>query len=531
MNEMNVLHQMQENRRLFESGIRHLSRIQDAEDGLDFVWQMMRFAQDSGCGYFASNEIEHRLCDFAEQLESPKVSECHPDSVLMVMTEAYRIGGHTRVVERWIEQDPSHCYSLVLTNQCDVDELPERLKNAVSRSGGSILLLDTRERRMSRAQKLRDFAVAFERIVLHIHPHDTIAFAAFGSTKFPRPIGLFNHADHVPWIGVSIADCMAEFREWGLSLSRECRGVTKNVKVGIPGDIMKESLKRLDVEESREDLRKRLEIPADASLVLSCGRQTKYRPVAGLDFTDAIRGILSANRNAFVLVIGPRLEDRPDWVQVAKSFDGRLKVVGIVPFEQMTSYYKAADLVLDSYPLGGSTALADALSAGCPILSVPGPIGQDDWVYEISGLCQSLDEMVQKAMTLLKDKHLANEFVTHDQKVYRESHVSNRFRENVDRFFARLNGLHGVHSFSESVGLRHELGRALFEAGQNEEILFRIPKILTLARRRTSSSHTRVLSLLGHDIVVYRRWMPFVKALREDRVSLPAGDTKKGDLT
>ena len=531
MDEIRIQHQMRENRRLFEAGIRHLAEIQDGEDGLDFAWQMMHFAQDSGCGYFASSAIERRLCDFAEQLEPPKKSECRPDSVLMVMTEACRIGGHTRVVERWIEQDPSRCYSLVLTDQSDVDDIPERLKNAVSRSGGKMLLLDTRESRMSRAQKLRDFAVAFERIVLHIHMYDTISFAAFGSVNFPRPVGFFNHADHVPWIGVSIADCVAEFREWGLKLSRECRGVTKSLKVGIPGDEEKRTSKIVGVEESRDDVRKRLGVPVDASLVLSCGRQTKYRSVAGQDFADVIRGILSADRVAFVVVIGPRLEDIPGWSDVAKSFSGRLKAVGPVPFELLSAYYKASDLVIDSYPLGGATALADALAAGCPVLSVPGPFGQDDWVYEINGLCQSLDEMVQKAMMLLKDKHLANEFVKHDQKVYREAHAPNLFRENLTRFFSCLNASHDVRQFSESVGLRPELERALFEAGQSEEILFRIPKILSFAHCRTSSSHTRVLTLLGHDIVIYRRWMPFVKALRAVCVSLSVDDMKEGGLT
>lgn len=511
---------LNENRRLFEAGIRRLGEIADAETCLDLAYWLMFFAQDGGCGYFASSAIESRLCEFSKRLLPPRETEVCPGTVLMVMTTAYVIGGHTRVVERWIEQDPSRRYSLVLTDQRNAAEIPERLKAAVARSGGELLVLDVRASRMERAQRLRDFAASFERVVLHIHMYDVISFVAFGSDAFTRPVGFFNHADHVPWLGVSIADCVAEFREWGAVLSRECRGVRKSVMLGIPSDGKMDERGKSDKTGASLDVRERYGIRPDVPLVLTCGRPVKYQPVAGMDFLDAVRGILSSDADAVVLAIGPTLEELPGWCAASRAFGGRLKAVGPMPFGLMPAFYKTADLVLDSYPMGGSTALADALVAGCPALSVPNPFGKDDWVCKTKGHCASIQSLVEKAGVLLKDRSLANECAMHDLNVYREARAPQQFKERMEAFFAQLDAPHEIRPFAESVGLRPEVDRALWEMSQSTEEVFRgIPKVFSCVRHRTPLSSTRVLTLFGHDFVFHKRLKLVGKMLRDLGVS------------
>ena len=515
------------NRRRFEAGIRRLNEISDVEAGLDLAYGLMLFAQDGGCGYFASSEIESRLREFSKELSPPKVVEARPNTVLMVMTTAYLVGGHTRVVERWIEQDPSRRYSLVLTNQVNEDWIPERLRSAVECSGGECLVLDVRESRMGRAQKLRDFAATFEKVVLHVHMYDVIPLVAFGSETFTRPVGFYNHADHVPWLGVSIADCVAELREWGATLSRECRGVRESVTIGIPSEEKMDADRKVHEAGVAFDVRTRYGIPSAAPLVLTCGRASKYQPVAGLDFLDVIRGILSADKDVVVLAVGLVLENVPGWTEASRAFGRRLKAIAPVPFEQLTAFCRAADLVIDSYPMCGCTALADALMAGCPVLIAPGLFGQDDWVFKIDGYCASVQNLVERSIVLLKNKPLAQKQARHDLDVYRAMRSPQQFKERIEVFFGALRNPHRIHPFEDSVGLRPEIDQALWEESQRVRELFReIPGVISYRRYYTPVSQTRVLTLLGKDFVLRRRLTPVGKMLNELEAS--CGETSKG---
>ena len=104
------------------------------------------------------------------------------------MSEAYHTGGHTRVVERWIEADDKRKYSLVMTRKSP-SELPSRLVAAVERSGGRIVELDSETDFIKRGLALRKIAASFETVVLHTHMDDPIPLIAFGSDDFKRPVG------------------------------------------------------------------------------------------------------------------------------------------------------------------------------------------------------------------------------------------------------------------------------------------------------------------------------------------------------
>ena len=58
------------------------------------------FARQSGCGSFSSSTIERAFLCRAASLAPVPVHDAVSGAVLMVMSEAYAWGGHTRAVER-----------------------------------------------------------------------------------------------------------------------------------------------------------------------------------------------------------------------------------------------------------------------------------------------------------------------------------------------------------------------------------------------------------------------------------------------
>ncbi|MBR1871015.1 MAG: hypothetical protein IJ802_04240, partial [Kiritimatiellae bacterium] len=317
---------------------------------------LLHFANFGGHGYYSSPELEKFYTDTAAKIPMPQDDGFAPGTCLIVMTHCAIDGGHTRVVERWIETDTSRRYSLVLLEDV-LPQIPPRLQKAVSKSGGVLFRLK------DGASELRRVSMQFECVLLFTHMYDPMPLVAYGVNAFPRPVGFYNHADHLFWLGVSIADRTAELRKWGAALSHDCRGVRGQDVVSVPLDA-----KPLALPDGAE-VRRELGIPQDARVVVTAGFAPKYRPNGTVDMVHVLEKILAADARNYVIGIGMTFEEYPAWEALSGRYGNRLKAIGVMPHDLLVRYYAAADLVIDSLPIGGITALADALRAGCPVLS------------------------------------------------------------------------------------------------------------------------------------------------------------------
>lgn len=436
-------HKVDRNRLAFRRFEEAVAGEYDLARQLEIVRAAAAFARQSGCGAFASATIERAFRCRAAELGPVPVHEAVPGTVLMVMSEAYAWGGHTRAVERWIEADGKHCYSVVVTRQAKDVPFPERLRAAVDRSGGEIVLLDAEEPAEVRAKRLRELSSRFAFVVLHIHPDDPLPIMAYGTEEFPRPVGLYDHLDYGFWLGVGIADGVGELREWGCRLSLDRRGVEYAKVLGIPGD----SVAR--VEPDRLANRRKLGLPEDARIVVTAGAAYKYQAMPGRDFLDIARPLLESSDKTYVIGIGMTFGDFPEWKRFGERFGGRFRALGRLPHEEMMAYLAAADVATDSWPVPGFTSLADAVACGCPVLTCPTPGGLMDWMEGSAAECASPDELVGKALKILADPAAGKANLDDVGPRLEASRSPEAFVEKVNAFFADLAGRgHAVRDFS-----------------------------------------------------------------------------------
>lgn len=398
--------QIKKNKSKFEKLLKFLVKNKNLDEKLVVAKKALTFATYNNCGYFESNILENFYCDLAKTIDNKaKFSEFEKNNILHVMTLSYKVGGHTRVVEKWINLAP--CYqkhSVVLLNQ--EGEIPQKLKDNIKNKNGELYVFNLGEDIFQKAIKLRELASKFEYVVLHIHMDDPAALVAFGSEEFSRPILFFNHADHLFWVGKSISDIILDFRTIK-SITKTRRNIKNPYFLGIPPETEAKYIETYDKNEAR----KKLNLPLDKKIILTVGSNFKYTPFKNKSFIDYVTKILEKEKDAILYAIGPSLNDEM-WKIANEKLEGRIIPLGTINYgEEYFNYIKSSDLILDSWPMCGGTVIMDAISLAKPILSFDNEIGQLDYILKSKSFVKDEGELTQKAILILNNSNIANEYV------------------------------------------------------------------------------------------------------------------------
>ena len=435
---------LEDSRKRFEAMLSEIASMPPCEERTALAYRAIHVACNAGHGYFSSDVLEKVFTDQAKSIHCKLSDTYDPNTCLIVLSVAYTTGGHTRVVERWIEEDVDRHYSVVLVKQGH-ETIPPRLISAVKNSQGTLVVFPDDWTDIQRATELRKMSSKFESVVLHTHMNDAVPLIAYGTEEFTRPVGLYNHADHRFWLGLSVADLVAELRLWGQKITFERRGLEESFLLTIPSDC-----KEIDIK-PKADVRHKLGIPENVKLVLTVGASEKYRPLLGVDFLDLARLLLDARQDIVVLGIGMTMKEYPTWAKVSAQYGGRLKAIGYVDHDLLYDWYFAADLVLDSRPTSGETALTDASQCRCPILTteMDNLVGAMEWTNNSPALCKDNPALVEKALKILDDPGFAKAHVTAVLEAQKKYNSKESFQRLLKDYFSKLLSLkHKVHPFS-----------------------------------------------------------------------------------
>jgi glycosyltransferase involved in cell wall biosynthesis len=282
------------------------------------------------------------------------------------LTKAYAVGGHTRVVSRWIEADPARRHVVCLTQQ-EGDPVPDDLAQAASRSGGLRVLDEDSPSLVRLVRRLQGAADDADMVILHIHPFDVVPSLAFANWPDRPPVGFFNHADHVFWLGRSVSDIVICFRRSGAQLAVSRRGVPKDQVVHLALPMVPHAAGPVI---SRDEARQQLGISADTKLLLTMASAIKYEPVEGADYCILHAPLLDQFPKVQIMAIGPSPE-LAYWKDWKARSGNRIQALGIIPDPR--AHLAAADVYLDSTSFGSLTSLLDAARAGLPVLSWRSP--------------------------------------------------------------------------------------------------------------------------------------------------------------
>jgi hypothetical protein len=349
-------------------------------------------------GVFSDPALEQAVAEAGRHLASPRVgppppSAGHRRRVVHVLTQAFPVGGHTRLAERWMRFDTSSDHAVVLTDQ-----------GGLVVPGSLVAAAKLRIHRVDdlapagRVPALRSLLADFDVVVLHIDPFDAVAVAACADPSGP-PVLFVNHADHVYWLGVGVSDVVVNLRPSGaaMTLARRCVTPERSVLLPLPLD-------RVQRARPRADAKRSLGIAADALLMLTMARPMKYAAVAEPTFMSLVGEVLAGDPRSALIAVGPDLET-PEWLALRNQFGARVIVGGVRT--DAAPLLEAADIYLDSFPFASPTALLETSLYGVPAVCFrppgAGALAFDDAAAEPAWF-GTADEWVAGVRTLLDDE-------------------------------------------------------------------------------------------------------------------------------
>ena len=175
-------------------------------------------ATHTHCGIFSSPRLEAILNAIGRRIapgdKSAKRSKAGAfKKVLHVGSELSAVGGLTRMISRWMDADSERTSSLVLTQHRG--EVPEHLTDAIQAQRRRALPAQSVHRQPVRlgSEATADRQSAMTSIILHIHCEDVIPVLAFADESGLPPVLFLNHADHLFWLGTSVADLVLNLRD------------------------------------------------------------------------------------------------------------------------------------------------------------------------------------------------------------------------------------------------------------------------------------------------------------------------------
>lgn len=390
--------------------------------------------------------VEANLQRLAAEVHEPAVwarrAAGSPARSLHVLNEALPAGGHTAMAERWIANDESRVHSVALLGQRV--PVPEGLAEAVRRSGGQVSTCDPDGSFVERARWLRMLACAgADHVVLHVDANDVISTVAFGVSGGP-PALLVNHGAHIFWTGASVVDRVVNCRGSQLEehWTRVYRGVPRCATVPIPLAPPEPPTT------TRERARESIGVPRDALVLLTLGDSYKYQRAGTLDFVETCEEILRRVPQAVVAVVGAAEDAR--WGAARERTAGRLRAYGRQPRARVALFRRAADLYVEGFPFGSTTALLEAAMQGLPVVLAPAqcppPFGTDGVaIDDVLIRPASVEAYVDQIAQACGDAALRESKAAEVRDSVRAHHAGAGWRAHLERAIGGLPAEHAVY--------------------------------------------------------------------------------------
>ncbi|WP_250656601.1 hypothetical protein [Alkalimarinus coralli] len=332
---------------------RQIDRVKNRHTKLNLLQKLSDFYSKQYAGILHSHFIESELIKLSNDAKTPQKVTVEDDHILHVATMVAADGGHTRIILNWIKNQPNKKHSLLINTPCTV---PSWLISAIEDSNGGIIVND-KQGYLEKASYLKSHSLKYEKVILHVHTNDMLPLLAYGA-DFPRPVALFNHADHTFWLGSAIADMVFDLNTYSANITHRLRKAQNNAPLPIVID------EDVGTTLSKRELRTKHNLPQDKRILVSMASKHKFLGQSNIFFKTAPYLL---NDSTIFILMGP--QNKKKFKRLYKSTNGKVIPLGYQDKDSADEILKASDIYIDSYPVSSFTSMLQAIRSGVPVIT------------------------------------------------------------------------------------------------------------------------------------------------------------------
>lgn len=423
----------------------------DEESRLELIKYLVHFDINHFTGRYSDEWIERELIQYGSKIRFKHTVSAEKNSVLHVMTGAYNIGGHTAIVNNWIDYDETRKYAVVFTNMAPKG-IPQFLLETAERTGTELIFLHEKDtiRKASELLKLSD---KYERIVLHINMFDVIPVIAYSNRNWKRPVYFYNHANFLFSLGMSVSDCVLCLCEYDRIKAMRYRGASKAYVLPMPMKTVagaplavKEDI--FGNQKTQNEIRIKYKMQPDSKIIISMGADYKYKKIIGYDFAEFVKRLMMETEDTYFFIIGANAED-VRWKKLSEETGNRAHALGVLERDEVTKWMQTADIYVASFPMiaGGR---AEAIENNIPTFSLK--MTNRTGAYFEDTCCENIGELILCIKDELKNKGNYKSTISilkngEDEKTYWKNQLQSIWDHTLE---------HEIHPFVSSVIISKE---------------------------------------------------------------------------
>lgn len=337
------------NKIYFESCIRTAQKLFEEklyEDCINYIEKTASFGWFNFSGYYKSETLEILLAKIQQRIlpiASHQQKQIKTNKILHICSEVYTSGGHSKLLYNWIKNDFSKKHT-ILSTRLSMEEITD-ISNFYLAGNIDVEHISVKSSSKIESTKLlnQQLLNGYDAITLHIHPDETITNIVLSQKDITTPVCLINHADHVFWLGTSIADMVLQIRESSISIDEERRNILKERQFFLPIPI--ETAHNIEEGDTNSE--------TNFINILSTGTAYKYNPNEQYNFLEEAFKIVEENPEVIFNIVGMNSDS-----DYAKEYQHeRIILHGIVSSQKLAEIENITDIYIEGFPMPSFTAL------------------------------------------------------------------------------------------------------------------------------------------------------------------------------
>ncbi len=354
---------LEANNFLYETLLQEVQRRAAANDPqlLSLLEETAAAAHWDHPGRFADGALENILLRIGRELPPAEPREPFPgigsrgkkSRTLHVVSELGSIGGHSRILTKWIQRDPSSAHAIVITRQMKAP--PDFLVKIWEEREAPFMHLNPGNSLLDGARRLRKLAAGFDRVILHHRPNDSIPVLAFARPG-GCPVAMFNHAHFWFSFGSTVSDVIINTMPYFQGLTRRHRFPRHTAL--LLGSSGLEAMHGTVIDKAAA--KEQIGFPPNRPVAVTIGWEHYFKPMGDYDFFRTAAKLLERHSELHLLMIG--VPENSALVPTRLRQTGRVHLLG--PVSDPGRYYRAADLSLECFPMSSLGGFGETVAYG-----------------------------------------------------------------------------------------------------------------------------------------------------------------------